>query len=379
MNTIFDNYLQHFGTPAEKEFTVYGRAELGGNHTDHQHGLVIASTVDRAMHAAAAKNGSSRIRICSEGFGEISFEADNLGVKKAEVGTTTALIRGVASKYRDKVSGFNAFITSDIPVGSGLSSSACFEVLIARIIENLFDCPQDPTTTAINAQYAENVYYGKPCGLMDQMSCSYGGIVKIDFGSTIPKVESLDFDFEKAGYTFCIIDSGTSHADLTDSYSEITLELAKISNYFYQDNLSQVDKRQFAAQISELRKYAGDRAVMRAMHVFNENFRVEQMAKCLKEGNVDEYLALVNRSGDSSWMLLQNVIPAGSIQNQGLALAITSAKLFLGGKGACRVMGGGFAGSLQAYVPSEDLPKFILNMERTLGRGCCRPTKLTHY
>lgn len=163
MNSIQEKFLQRFGFPAEKEFTVYGRAELGGNHTDHQHGLVIASTVDRAMHAAAAKNGTTQIRICSDGFGEVVFDSANLGVKKAEYGTTTALVRGVASKYRGKVSGFNAFITSDITVGSGLSSSACFEVLTARIIEDLFHCPQDATTTAINAQYAENVFYGKPC------------------------------------------------------------------------------------------------------------------------------------------------------------------------------------------------------------------------
>ena len=376
--SIKERFFNQFGREAEKEYTVYGRAELAGNHTDHQKGLVIAATIDCPMRAAASVNGTDTINIYSEGHGMIRVKLDVLHPLNKEKNTTAALVRGMASRYR-AVSGFDAYITSEIPKGSGLSSSAAFEVMIGRIIEDLFDCKTDPTTLAMYAQYAENVFFGKPCGLMDQMACSYGGIIKIDFGNPVPLVERIDYDFKEKGYTLCIIDSHTDHADLTDYYAEIPGELTKVSNYFYKDNLSQVDKRQFSNQLAQVREYAGDRAIIRAMHIFNENFRVVEMAKMLKEDRIDDYLDAVNRSGESSWMYLQNVIPAGAIENQGLAFAIIASKFFLQGRGACRVMGGGFAGMIQAYVPNDMLDHFIINVDKVLGKGSVMPTRITKY
>ena len=271
--SIKERFFNQFGREAENEYTVYGRAELAGNHTDHQKGLVIAATIDCPMRAAASVNGTDTINIYSEGHGMICVKLDVLHPLNKEKNTTAALVRGMASRYR-AASGFDAYIVSEIPKGSGLSSSAAFEVMIGKIIEDLFDCKTDPTTLAMYAQYAENVFFGKPCGLMDQMACSYGGIIKIDFGNPVPLVERIDYDFKSKGYTLCIIDSHTDHADLTDYYAEIPGELTKVSNYFYKDNLSQVDKRQFSNQLAQVREYAGDRATIRAMHIFNENFRV---------------------------------------------------------------------------------------------------------
>ncbi len=378
MNGLKEKFFEKFQREASGEYTVYGRAELAGNHTDHQRGLVIAATVDLPMRAAAVANGTSTVNIYSEGYGLVSIKLGSAHPLTKEQNTTAALIRGMASRY-EKASGFDAYITSSVPGGSGLSSSAAFEVMIGRIIEDLFDCKTDPTTLAINAQYAENVYFGKPCGLMDQMACSYGGIIKIDFGNPVPIVERIDYDFASKGYTLCIIDSHTDHADLTDYYAEIPAELTKVSNYFYKDNLSQVDKRQFSNQLPQVREYAGDRAVMRAMHVFDENFRVQQMAQALKEDRLSDYLNMVNRSGESSWMYLQNIIPSGAITDQGLAFAIITSKFYLKGRGACRVMGGGFAGMLQAYVPNEMLEHFIMNVDKVLGKGSVMPTKITKY
>ena len=378
MSVIRDKFLDHFGTEAEGEYTVYGRAELAGNHTDHQKGLVLAATIDFPMTAAAKANGTDTVNVFSEGYGTVSVKLGALHPVNKEKNTTAALIRGMASRYK-KASGFDAYVVSEVPGGSGLSSSAAFEIMMGKIIEDLFDCKTDPTTMAMYAQYAENVFFGKPCGLMDQMACAYGGIIKIDFGNPVPIVERIDYDFKAKGYTLCIIDSHTDHADLTDYYAEIPAELTKVSNYFYKDNLSQVDKRQFSNQLAQVRDYAGDRATMRAMHVFDENFRVGQMAQMLKEDRLDDYLRAVDKSGESSWMYLQNVIPSGYIEKQGLAFAIICSKFYLKGKGACRVMGGGFAGMLQAYVPNDMLDSFILNVDRVLGKGSVTPTKITKY
>ena len=378
MEDIRKSFSKQFGCEADKEYTVYGRAELAGNHTDHQKGLVIAATVDMPMKAAARANGTDTINVFSEGYGMTSVRLNVLHPLLKEKNTTAALIRGMASRYKN-ASGFDAYVVSEVPAGSGLSSSAAFEVLIGRIIEDLFDCRTNPTDLAFNAQYAENVFFGKPCGLMDQMACAYGGIIKIDFGNVTPIVERIDYDFKAKGYTLCIIDSHTDHADLTDYYAEIPAEMTKVSNYFYKDNLSQVNKFQFDRQLPQVREYAGDRATMRAMHVFNENFRVAQMADMLKEDRLDDYLDAVDRSGESSWMYLQNVVPAGAIEHQGLAFAILTSKFYLAGKGACRVMGGGFAGMLQAYVPNDMLDRFIVNVDRVLGQGSVMPTRITKY
>ncbi len=378
MSDIKEKFLKQFGCEAEKEYTVYGRAELAGNHTDHQRGLVIAATIDLPMNAAARVNGTDTINVFSEGLGLVSVKLDTLHPLNREKNTTAALVRGMASRYKE-TKGFDAYVTSAVPKGSGLSSSAAFEVLMGKIIEDLFGCRTDPTTLAMNAQYTENVFFGKPCGLMDQMACAYGGIIKIDFGNPVPIVERIDYDFKKKGYTLCIIDSHTDHADLTDYYAQIPAELTKVSNYFYKDNLSQVDKRQFSNQLAQVREYAGDRAILRAMHVFDENFRVAQMAEMLKKDDIEGYLAAVDKSGASSWMYLQNVIPSGAIENQGLAFAIITTKFYLKGKGACRVMGGGFAGMLQAYVPNDMLDSFKMNVDRVLGQGSVMPTKITKY
>ena len=357
-------------------FSAPGRTEIGGNHTDHQHGKVLAGSVNLDVIAAVAPNGDDCIRIQSEGFPMDVVDLSDLRVRDEERNTSAAIIRGIASWFAQrgcKIQGFNAYTTSNVLKGSGLSSSAAFEVLVGNIINDLFyDSKCDAVQLAQIGQYAENVYFGKPSGLLDQMASSVGAMVTMDFADNVsPVVERVDFDFAATGHALCIVDSGADHADLTDEYAAVTRELREICAYFGKSVLREVDEAVFYEALPFLRRKAGDRAVLRAIHVYEDNRRVSEQVAALRRGDFDAFLRLITESGLSSWRFLQNVVPAGYTHHQEVAVALTMCERLLGGRGACRVHGGGFAGTIQAFVPLDLLDHFKAEMERVLGSGSC--------
>lgn len=365
-------------------FSAPGRTEIGGNHTDHQHGCVLAAAVNLETVADVTWNDTDCIVIKSEGYPEFSVCLNDLQVHPEEMNTTASLVRGIAAAFTQrgaKLKGFDAVIHSTVLPGSGLSSSAAFEVLIGTILNELFfDKKLSAIEIAQIGQYAENVYFGKPCGLMDQMASSVGGMVYIDFAdSENPIVEKIDFDFQKAGYALCIIDSGADHADLTDEYAAITRELKELCNCFGKEYLRQIPEAEFMAALPTLRKQVSDRAILRAMHVYWENERVCAQAAALKANDVDTFLRLITESGHSSWMYLQNICPAGFIQKQPVAFALALCNSLLRGKGAYRVHGGGFAGTVQAFVPGHMLDGFKEAVEAGLGEGTCHVLNVRPY
>lgn len=357
-------------------FSAPGRTEISGNHTDHQHGCVLAAAVDLETVADVVLNGMNEIMVQSEGYNAISIDLDDLSVHAEERNTTTALVRGVVAAFVQRgaqVKGFNVAARSTVLPGSGLSSSAAFEVLIGTIINELF-CEGKFTAVEIAqiAQYAENVYFGKPCGLMDQTASSVGGMVFIDFANpAVPEVERIDFDFAATGHSLCIIDSGADHADLTDEYGAIPRELAEVCKWFGRQTLRQISEKEFLRELPELRGRVSDRAILRAIHVYQENKRVLKQVKALKKNDFDTFLRLVTESGHSSWMYLQNIYPAGEVELQPVALALAMCDTLLEGRGAYRVHGGGFAGTVQAFVPNDMLDGFVRGIDEVLGQGSC--------
>ena len=357
-------------------FSAPGRTEIAGNHTDHQHGCVLAAAVDLETVAEVCPNGANHIRVQSEGYADFHVDLHDLCVHESEINTSAALVRGVAAAFAQrgaKLQGFDMTVTSTVLPGSGLSSSAAFEVLVGTIFNELFF---DKKLTLIEiaqiGQYAENVYFGKPCGLMDQTASSVGGMVYMDFADPAkPVVEKIHFDFQKAGYQLCIIDSGADHADLTDEYAAITGELHRLCQCFGKEYLRQIPETEFMAALPSLRGRVPDRAILRAIHVYRENQRVNAQVKALKENDLDQFLHLVTASGHSSWMYLQNICPAGAIEKQPVAYALALCDTLLQGKGAFRVHGGGFAGTIQAFVPQEMLDTFKATIESNLGKGRC--------
>ena len=365
-----------FGRQPLRYFSAPGRTEISGNHTDHQRGRVLAGAVNLDTVAAVRENDLGIIRVQSQGYPLCRIDLDFLQPVPEEVGTTASLIRGVAARFRElgyAIGGFDAYITSQVLPGSGLSSSAAFEVLMGGILSCLFnDGAVSAPQLAMIGQYAENVFFGKPCGLMDQTACAVGGMVTIDFAEKEnPAIREVDFDFASCGHALCIIDTQASHADLTDEYAAIPGELKAICRHFGCEVLRQVPEAAFYAQIPALRESCGDRAVMRAIHFYHENDRVPQQVAALEEGNFHKFLALVKESGFSSYMYLQNVIPAGRIEHQEMAIALGLCQQYLGGKGAYRVHGGGFAGTVQAFVPFDILDSFRAGIDAVLGQGAC--------
>ena len=365
-----------FGGTPTAWFSAPGRTEIGGNHTDHQQGKVLAAAVNLDTVAAVRENALGEIRVKSEGYPMCTVYLDDLAPRQEEEGTSLSLIRGVAARFREMgcgLRGFDAYVTSQVLPGSGLSSSAAFEVLIGTIINGLFfagaaTAPQ----IAMAAQYSENRFFGKPCGLMDQMASAVGNLVAIDFADQQhPIVTPIPFDFSKTGHVLCIIDTGASHADLTDAYADIPGELKSICSHFGKAVLSQVPEEDFYASIPRLRKACGDRAILRAIHVYEENKRVDAQADALRQGDFDRFLDLVRTSGRSSYMYLQNVIPQGAAVQQEMALALALCSHVLGQRGAFRVHGGGFAGTVQAFVPLDLLEEFRRKLEAVLGDGAC--------
>ena len=380
---VMEEFYKTFDRPAQALFSAPGRTEIGGNHTDHQKGCVLAASVDLDILAAVAPTQSGIIRVLSQGYPMIEVDLRELDPKEEEINTSAALIRGVAScmsamgcDLRER--GLDVYMTSTVPKGSGLSSSAAYEVLMGTMLNELF---WEGRCTAVElaqiGQYAENVYFGKPSGLMDQTASAVGNIIGIDFADPAhPKIQPVAFDFAPCGYSLCIIDSGASHSDLTDCYAAITEELKTVCRVFGKEALRDVPEDEFYARLGEVRQAAGDRAVLRAIHVYEDNKRVRLQLRALENDNFPAFLEYVKESGDSSWMYLQNVIPEGRTAHQEVAFALALAKHLLGGHGACRVHGGGFAGTIQAYVPETLLQRYHTAMERVFGPGSCYVLRL---
>lgn len=376
--SLLDGFYKTFGKDDNiRLFSAPGRTEIGGNHTDHQHGAILAGSLNLDVIAAVRLNGKNEVTIKSEGFPKDTIFLDELDANEAEYGQASGLIRGVLSCFAKrgyKLCGFDAYTTSNVLKGSGMSSSAAFEILTAAIVNGLFANNEVTfSDMAKIGQYAENVYFGKPCGLLDQMAVAAGGIISVDFADNEnPVIEKLNFDFSKTGYALCIIDTGADHAELTDEYAAITIEMKEVANYFGKDFLNDVPKDEFINNIKNIRSAVGnDRAIMRAMHYFNETERAKKEALALKKDDFDEFLKLVNESGRSSYMYLQNVYAAKEPKNQAVSLALALCDELLSGRGAFRVHGGGFAGTVQAFVPCDMLEKFKSGIENVFGEGMC--------
>lgn len=374
--TLDEGFLAAFGMAPQRYFSAPGRTEIGGNHTDHQRGRVLAAAVNLDTRAAVRVNGTGKIRILSKGYPLCQVDLKELEPKAEEQNSTAALIRGVAARFRElgcPVQGFDAYCESTVLPGSGLSSSAAFEVLLGTILNELFfeGRVSQPEIAEIG-QYAENVYFGKPCGLMDQMASAVGNLVAIDFlEAGKPVIQQVDFDFGSCGHALCIIDSQASHADLTEEYAAIPGEMGKICGYFGKQVLTQIEEEAFFEALPELRKQCGDRAVLRAVHFYQENARVPMQVEALIRGDFEAFLAQVKQSGYSSFMYLQNVIPAGYKASQDVAVALALCERYLNGQGAYRVHGGGFAGTVQAFVPQGMLEQFRAGIDKALGAGAC--------
>lgn len=357
-------------------FSAPGRTELGGNHTDHQNGHVLAAAVDIDMAAAAIAVPGSVIRMRSEGFAPICVDLRELSPQPEEAGSSAALVRGVAAALIARgypVGGFELAMDSQVPPGSGLSSSAAFEILLGTVMNGLF-CggAVDPVTLAQIGQWAENVYFDKPCGLMDQMACSVGGAVAIDLKDPQrPVLRRMQAPLEAHGYALAILRCGDDHADLTDEYGAIPRELGALAAYFGETSVLRLDRARVLQELPALRRAVGDRAILRTFHVWADDERVPLQARALERGDFQSYLELVRKSGESSWMYLQNVVAPGSSRAQGLAFTLALCRQLLGEKGACRVHGGGFAGTAQAYVPLAQAESFRRGIDAALGEGAC--------
>ena len=372
-----DSFAELYSADREvKLFSAPGRTEVGGNHTDHQHGCVLAGSVNLDVIAVVSENNDNIVRIKSEGFPMDEIDLNSLSPIESEVGKAASLIRGMCGIMKDMgytVSGFDAYTTSNVLKGSGLSSSAAFEVLIGVIISNMFNGGKaDAVTIAKIAQKAENIYFGKPCGLMDQMASSVGGFTTIDFKDIEnPVIKKVDFSISNQGYALCIVNTGGNHADLTQDYADITVGDKKVSEFFGKNYLREVEESDFFANIKDLREKCGDRAVLCALHFFADNKRAQDEGKALEQGDFNKFLTLINESGNSSFKYLQNVYSNRFPDEQGLSLALALTEKFLGGKGACRVHGGGFAGTIQAFVPKDILDEYKNMIESVFGEGNC--------
>ena len=374
-----EEFEKLYGTDRDAAlYSVAGRSELSGNHTDHNFGCVVAASIDLDIIAVAAPNSENVVRVKSEGFPEDVVDLNTFKTPNPDrFGRSDALIAGMAAGFlKDgyKVGGFDAYTTSNVLKGSGISSSAAFEDMIGNILNHIYnDGKVDNVEIAKLAQYSENQFFGKPCGLMDQMACGVGGIIAIDFADpSAPIIEKVDFDITAAGYNLCIVNTGGNHADLTDDYASVPAEMKAVASAFGKKVLREVNEDELIAKIPALRETLGDRAIMRALHFFAENRRVALQKKALSEGDLDQFFANVIASGRSSFCYLQNVYTSKNLTEQGLSLALCLAERVLGGKKAAwRVHGGGFAGTIQAFVPSEDVETFRATMDAAFGEGRC--------
>lgn len=373
-----ESYKSYFGGIGEnfRLFSAPGRTEVGGNHTDHNHGKVLAASVNLDVIAVAEAIDAPKIALKSEGFEESIIDIDDLEIKESEKNTADALIRGVAAGFKKsgyKIGGFKAYTTTNVLKGSGLSSSAAFEVLVGNILSCLYNNGGiGAIKIAQIAQYAENEYFGKPSGLMDQMASSVGGFVAIDFKDIdSPIIDKIDVDFSSFDHALCIIDTKGDHANLTPDYAAIPNEMRMVAQHFSVDYLRQICREDIMLNIDILRSEFGDRAVLRSLHFFDENERVDKLVHALKSDDFNAFLDSIRESGNSSYKYLQNVFSVNDVKNQGLGIGLNVAEDVLKRKGASRVHGGGFAGTIQAFVPLELLKEFKMSLEKVFGAGSC--------
>lgn len=375
--SLAEDFAALFGEDRDARlFSAPGRTEVGGNHTDHNHGRVLAASINLDAIAVASKNDENIVRVKSRGYNMDICDITDLEIKENEKGHSPALVRGMCAgfkKYGYEIGGFDACTMSSVLSGSGLSSSAAYEVLVGTMLNYLYnDGKVDAITIAKIAQYAENVYFDKPCGLMDQMACSVGGFVTIDFNNPAePIVNEVKFDFAASGHSLCIVDTKGSHSDLTDDYAAIRSEMEAVAGFFGKKVLREVDEEEFKKNIPAIREKTGDRAVIRAMHFFADNDRVLKEVDALKKGNFDAFKSYILESGDSSYKYNQNVFSTKKPLEQPVSLALALSESILKGKGAWRVHGGGFAGTIQAFVPNEILADYKSAMESVFGDDSC--------
>ena len=375
--SLANDFAEIFSEDREARlFSAPGRTEVGGNHTDHNHGRVLAAGINLDAIAVASKNDENIVRVKSRGYKMDVCDITDLEIKDEEKGHSPALVRGMCAgflKYGYKIGGFDAVTMSSVLSGSGLSSSAAYEVLVGTMLNYLYnDGRVDAVTIAKIAQYAENVYFDKPCGLMDQMACSVGGFVTIDFNNPQePIVNEVKFDFASSGHSLCIVDTKGSHSDLTDDYAAIRSEMEAVAGCFGKKVLREVDEEEFKKNIPAVREKVGDRAVIRAMHFFADNDRVLKEVDALKNGDFETFKSYILESGDSSYKYNQNVFSVKKPQEQPVSLALAISESILKGKGAWRVHGGGFAGTIQAFVPNDILADYKNAMEGIFGEGSC--------
>ena len=380
---VLDGYRKAFPEGEVLLFTSAGRTEICGNHTDHNHGKVLAASINLDCVAAAGPNKSSVIHIISESFDQ-DFEIDlnRLEPSKRHAGTVD-LTKGIIKAFIDsgyEVGGFNAYITSNVIASAGVSSSASYEMLVCSMINELFnDGRIDVVAFAHMGKYSENVYWNKASGLMDQMACAVGGLIALDFNEPLaPKVRRLDFDFAKTGYAMIMVQTGKGHADLSEEYSSIPDEMKSVAAFFGKDALSECSEKELIYNIKEISERCGDRAVMRAFHFFEENKKVDGAVSALEDGDFEKALSYVRASGNSSWKYLQNTYVTGAVKEQGIPVALALTEIYLDsiGCGACRVNGGGFAGVIQTFVPDDKAREYAEYMDRALGEGSAHVMKI---
>ena len=386
-HSLVQKHLERFDENELHLFSTPGRTELSGNHTDHNHGRVIAASVNMDSIAVAGKNSNNEIILYSEGYDNpFVVDLNDVSVNETEQGTTTALVRGIAARFKELgagIGGLNISMSSEVLPGSGLSSSASVEVLIGTILNTLYNEHQySMEELAKIGQHAENVFFGKPCGLMDQTACAVGGIITIDFKyPEKPIVKKVDFDFSKQNYSVLVVDTGGNHADLTDDYASVPAEMKSVAAAMGCEVLRDVSEDKFIAQIPELRKHQGDRSVLRSMHYFQENKRVIDQVKALEAGDFPKFLAIVKASGNSSFKWLQNVYTTNNVDEQSVTLALALTEKFLSKieAGACRVHGGGFAGTIQVFLPNDAVDNYVQFIESIFGEKSALVLKIRPF
>lgn len=367
-------------------FSSPGRTEISGNHTDHNHGKVLAGSINLDCVGIAAINSSSRVNIVSETFNQrFTIDLNNLEPSEKKAGTID-LVKGLLKGFLEsgyEIGGFDAYITSNVISSAGVSSSASFEMLLCSMINKFFnDGRMDTVAYAHIGKYSENVYWDKASGLLDQMACAVGGLITIDFlNPTAPVVEKIDFDFASQNHSLIIVQTGRGHADLSADYSSVPAEMKKVAEYFGKEVCAEISKEQVIENLKAVRQYAGDRSVMRALHFFEENKRVEAEVAALKEGRFQDFLYNITASGDSSWKWLQNCYTNSSFQEQGISVALALTELFIAEKqkGACRIHGGGFAGVIMAMLPNDIVDEYISYIEKALGEGSAYRMSIRPY